>query len=116
MIYPLPETMLIESSVVTVDRACLRNPSFFPRDEARKRDRRRVYNRHTFNGDIDYPCLFSLCFQLPLPGGSVVTYPTPGTRVWTTVPSFASRAKDEKRDEIEKAVQESRNEMKRDRE
>jgi len=29
-------------------------------------------NRRTLNGDIGYPCLFSLCFQLPLAAGAVV--------------------------------------------
>lgn len=62
-------------------------------------------NRHTFNGDIGYPCLFSLCFQLPLPG-TIVTYATLATRVWTTILSAL-------RDKIEKTVREGRKEGKK---
>lgn len=56
----------------TVDRASLTpskmDPSFSSRDEAQKRVVKRAgCIRRALNGDIGYPCLFSLCFQLSLP-------------------------------------------------
>lgn len=68
-----------------------------PRDEAQKGERSRACagrNRRTLNGDIGYPCLFSLCFQLPLPAGAVMhPHASPG-------PLSRRKAKDEKRNEL----------------
>lgn len=88
--------------MATADRASLVPPGrrslhSSPRDEAQKGERSRACagrNRRTLNGDIGYPCLFSLCFQLPLPAGAVMhPHASPG-------PLSRRKAKDEKRNEL----------------